>query len=108
MLSLAAGISALRRAAATTSCGRRLAEVGVVWHHRWYHTNVTTKTTVYLPDELKARIEREARRRGIAEAEVIRTAIESGLSRPAPRGGLFAADPFADRVDELLPGFGEQ
>lgn len=69
---------------------------------------VTTKTTVYLPDEMKAKIQGEARRRGIAEAEVIRMAIASGLSRPDPRGGLFDVEPFADRADELLLGFGER
>lgn len=69
---------------------------------------MTTKTTVYLPDELKDRIEREARRQGVAEAEVIRTALARGLGRPRPTGGLFSAVPFATKTDELLEGFGEQ
>jgi hypothetical protein len=47
------------------------------------------KTTIYLPDDLKRSIEREA------------------SSRPAPTAGLFEAEPFADDVDELLAGFGE-
>jgi Ribbon-helix-helix protein, copG family len=67
------------------------------------------KTTVYLPDELKSAIAREARRRGVAEAEVIRSAIAEALERPRPRGALFASDePLAGRVDELLAGFGER
>ncbi len=69
---------------------------------------MTTKTTVYLPDELKDRIEREARRRGVAEAEVIRSALAQGLGRPRPRGGLFSAPPFAAKADELLEGFGDR
>jgi hypothetical protein len=68
-----------------------------------------TKTTVYLPDELKAAVAREARRRGTSEAEVIREAIGAAVSRPVPRSGLFASDdPFAERADELLAGFGER
>ena len=67
------------------------------------------KTTVYLPDDLKAAVAREARRRGVAEAEVIRSAIAAAVTRPEPHGGLFAsAEPFAARVDELLVGFGER
>ena len=69
---------------------------------------MSTKTTVYLPDDLKAEITREARRRGVAEAEVIRSVLAAGLERPAPRGALFCAAPFAEHVDELLDGFGEQ
>jgi predicted transcriptional regulator len=66
------------------------------------------KTTVYLPADLKAAVERAARRRGIAEAEVIREAIAQAVDRPRPQPGLFAAEPFAERVDELLDGFGER
>jgi len=67
------------------------------------------KTTLYLPDELKAKLTRAAVRRGEPEAEVIRKALRKELEseRPRPRGGLFAgAEPIADRVDELLSGFG--
>ena len=45
------------------------------------------KTTLYLPDDLKAAIEREARQRGVSEAHVIRQAIADAVVRPAPRGG---------------------
>ncbi len=67
------------------------------------------KTTVYLPEDLKAALAREARQRGVPEAQVIRQAIAAAVSRPTPRTGLFAsAEPLASRVDELLAGFGER
>jgi predicted transcriptional regulator len=67
------------------------------------------KTTVYLPDDLKEILTRFARERGVAEAEVIRDAIATAVSRPKPRAGLFASpEPYAERVDELLAGFGER
>jgi predicted transcriptional regulator len=67
------------------------------------------ETTVYLPDDLKDDLTRVARQRGVAEAEVIRDAVAAAVSRPAPRAGIFASDePFAERVDELLEGFGER
>lgn len=69
---------------------------------------MSVKTTLYLPDELKARIEREALRQGVAEAQVIREAIAAGLGRPKPRAGIISVEPMADRVDELLGGFGER
>lgn len=69
---------------------------------------MTTKTTLYLPDDLKVEIQREARRRATSEAEVIRSALRAGLARPKPRGAVFDAPPFADRVDELLEGFGQR
>ncbi len=67
---------------------------------------MTRKTTLYLPDDLKAAVEREARRRGCAEAEVIRSAISQSLRRPLPRAALIEGEPFAERADELLEGFG--
>ena len=66
------------------------------------------KTTLYLPDELKAAVERRARERGLPEAQVLREAIAAAVQRPAPRAGLFSSTPFADRTDELLAGFGER
>jgi len=69
---------------------------------------MATKTTVYLPDELKSSIEREAKRRGVAEAEVIRSALVAGLSRPSPRAGIITGPPIAEHVDELLGGFGDR
>jgi len=69
---------------------------------------MTRKTTIYLPDGLKRAVEREAARRGQSEAEVIRSAIAAAVARPRPRGGIFSAEPIAERVDELLKGFGER
>lgn len=68
---------------------------------------MSVKTTLYLPDGLKAEVEREARRRGIAEAEVIRQALAAGLSRPRPQAGILTGPLMAEQVDELLDGFGE-
>ena len=65
------------------------------------------KTTIYLPEVLKSAVEREARRRGSSEADVIREAIAAAVTRPRPRAGFLDAEPFAARADELLRGFGE-
>jgi predicted transcriptional regulator len=66
------------------------------------------KTTVYLPDDLKAALAREAKRGGVSEAQFIRSALSAAVMRPSPRAGLFEAEPFAERVDELLIEFGER
>lgn len=67
---------------------------------------MTTKTTVYLPEELKRGVEREARRQEISEAEVIRRAIADAVRTPRPRAGIIDGEPFAERAEELLEGFG--
>lgn len=71
------------------------------------------KTTLYLPDELKQRLEKVARGEQRSEAEVIRDAIADavgGLDTPVPRlplTGKGLGDPtIAERVDELLETFG--
>lgn len=69
---------------------------------------MSVKTTVYLPDDLKVAIEREAERLGVPEAEVIRSTLAQGLKRPVPNSGLFSAAPFAERSEDLLAGFGER
>ena len=73
------------------------------------------KTTVYLPDALKERLERAARDRHVSEAEVIREAIDVFTrteARPRPVLPLFESvgDPdLAERVDEVLAqGFGRE
>jgi hypothetical protein len=67
------------------------------------------KTTLYLPAGLKAAVERQARARGVAEAQIIREAIAAAVIRPAPRAGLIESqEPIASRVDELLEGFGSR
>lgn len=50
-----------------------------------------TKTTVYLSDDTKQRLSREAQRRGVSEASLIREAIETMLTeeRPRPQVPLF-------------------
>lgn len=71
------------------------------------------KTTVYLPEDLKASLERVAAERGRSEAELIREAIRAlvGDGAPAkPKVPLVAA-PLGDataseRVEDLLDGFG--
>lgn len=70
-----------------------------------------TRITVSVPIELKEAVDREAHRTGASEAEYVRRSLTSSVEsgRPMPRGGVFASgDPFSDRVDELLDGFGEQ
>jgi predicted transcriptional regulator len=69
---------------------------------------MSQKTTVYLPDDLKAAIEREARRRACSEATVIRDALASSLDRPRAQLGFIDGEPIAEHVDELLEGFGER
>jgi predicted transcriptional regulator len=71
------------------------------------------KTTIYLPDELKKRIEEVARNTGRPEAAVIRDAISSATrdaTRPTPRVPLMERGlgdaTIAENVDELLERFG--
>lgn len=71
------------------------------------------KTTIYLPDGLKSEIEKIAASEGRTEADVIREAIVERIASrraPAARIPLFddeLTDPtIAERVDELLDGFG--
>jgi predicted transcriptional regulator len=69
---------------------------------------MSRKTTIYLPDDLKRAVEIEAKRRGSSEAEVMRRAIADAVRSPSPQGGLFEAEPIAERADELLEGFGRR
>ncbi|MBM3674583.1 MAG: CopG family transcriptional regulator [Actinobacteria bacterium] len=69
---------------------------------------MSKKTTIYLPDDLKTAVEHEARRRGSSEAAVIREAVRAAVTRPRPTTGLIEGAPIADRVDEMLAGFGER
>ena len=70
------------------------------------------KTTVYLPDELKAALERAAVETGRSEADLIREGVRHSVEQrtpPAPRVGIFASDDglLSERVDDLLKrGFG--
>jgi len=75
--------------------------------------NGMRKTTVYLPEDLKAALERVAAAEGRSEADLIRAAVQekvSALDRPRPRVPLWPVgfgDPtVAERVDEPLERFG--
>ena len=70
------------------------------------------KTTVYLDEEAKRALAVMARAQERSEAELIRSAIDQLIESeqpPKPRLPLFSsADPgLAERVDEVLNGFGE-
>jgi hypothetical protein len=74
---------------------------------------VMYKTTVYLPEELKARLARAAEASRRSEADLIREGIEivvERASRPLPSFGIFASGDgtLSQRVDDLLEGFGER
>lgn len=69
---------------------------------------MSRKTTIYLPDDLKAAVERAARRQGKSEAEVIRQAVAAAVQTPRPTSGILDAEPFATQVDELLAGLGNR
>jgi hypothetical protein len=70
------------------------------------------KTTVYLPDALKARLTRFAEKKRTSEAEVIREAIDRFTAEsetPRPTVPLFnSGDPgLAENVEDILAqGFG--
>jgi Arc/MetJ-type ribon-helix-helix transcriptional regulator len=74
------------------------------------------KTAVYLPEELKARVDWVAEREGRSRADVIRAALDeytAAWTRPRPtlpliEGGNSPPD-LAERIDEYLSlsGFGE-
>jgi len=71
------------------------------------------KTTVYLPGELKTALRRTSRSTGRSEADLIREGIGlvTGTHRIAePRLPLFESGQadLAERVDDLLTGFGER
>ncbi len=70
------------------------------------------RTTVYLPEGLKKSLEQVARAKGCSEAELIREGVREMVERHRqlqPRIPLFASGKpdLADRVEELLEGFGE-
>ena len=70
---------------------------------------IMKRTTVMFPDDVDARLRLEARRRGVAVAEIVREAVEQYV--PAPETGLplsfFAVGDQgpvdgSDRVDEYV------
>ena len=65
---------------------------------------------MYFPDELKARLETEATRRGVTEAQIVREAVDKETRRPRPRGGIISGGELDARdIDstDALKGFGE-
>ena len=72
------------------------------------------RTTIYLPDDLKAKLEATARAEGRTEADVIREALADALKqRMSRRPRLPLTEPtgestnWAEDVDEILDaGFG--
>jgi len=71
------------------------------------------KTTIYLPDDLKERVEAVAKNEGKSEANLIREAIATAVNEydtPEPRLPLTKkglGDPtIAERIDDLLENFG--
>jgi len=69
------------------------------------------RTTIYLPEELKARLEAAAKRRGVTEAEIVRRAVDKELTRGLQGAGIIT-DPLPDGVSgrtlhEHMEGFGE-
>jgi hypothetical protein len=69
-----------------------------------------TKTTVYLPRELKRALTRVARQRGCSEAELLRDAVARlvGEEAPRPKLPLFRSTgaSIAEDIDSALNGFG--
>ncbi|MGH8903240.1 MAG: CopG family transcriptional regulator [Egibacteraceae bacterium] len=73
------------------------------------------RTTIYLPDELKAWLERVATEERRSEADIIRESLQAARAHrtpPRPRIPLVEdglGDPTAaERTDELLEGFGRR
>ncbi len=71
------------------------------------------KTTVYLPDDLKADLVRTAADTGHSEADLIRQGVRLAIAQhlpPTPHFGIFdSGDPhLSERVDDLLEGFGKR
>ena len=77
------------------------------------HCMAVVKTTVYLPDDLKAALQKAAADSGCSEADLIREGVRLALNRrvpPPPTLGVFDSGrkDASERVDELLAGFGWQ
>jgi hypothetical protein len=89
----------------------RLATSRVAYGRRVYGSVYgMIKTTVYLPEPLKKRLETVAHQEGMSEAQLVRTAIEHYTTehvRPRPKLPLFRTlEPITD-WDEAMRGFGE-
>ena len=72
-----------------------------------------TKTTVYLPDDLKRALKKLANQRRCSEAELLREAVArlaSETDAPIPKVPLFRSSgpSIAEETDGALEGFGRQ
>ncbi len=69
------------------------------------------RTTIYLPDGLKATLARAAEEEGRTEADLVREGVERLLQarQPEPRLPLFSSGKprLAENAEELVTGFGE-
>lgn len=80
--------------------------------HRYVMVYGMKRTTVFLPQDLKSQLAAAAVAEGRSEAELIRDGIRLVVSRRSAEGPriplLASGQPgLAERVDELLEGFGE-
>lgn len=71
------------------------------------------KTTIYLDDDLYARLQREAEARGMTQALVVREALAEYVvrKRKRPRSlglGRSKRGDLSERAEELLEGMGTQ
>lgn len=71
------------------------------------------KTTVYLPEELKAALRKLAAQRNCSEADLLREAVArltGGTGAPLPRVPLFRSSgaSVAEEIDAALEGFGSR
>ncbi len=69
------------------------------------------RTTLYLEDDVRARIAAVAKATGRSQAEVIREALRSVLmhrARPRSLGLGRGGASLSDRADDFLDGFGER
>lgn len=90
-----------------------LALKSVTYHETYGTIYGMQKTTVYLPDDLKAALARAAADTGRSEADLIREGIWLAVARSTPPEPtipiLVSEDPtFAERAEQLLRGFGER
>jgi hypothetical protein len=100
----------LKPAPVTRECGRLCDGAHARQRHRWYHI-IMEKTTLYLPEDLRAAVKRAAAERGVSEAEIIRESIRVSVGgvRPRARGALYSSgQPIARHAEEMLTGFGER
>jgi len=71
---------------------------------------VMKRTTISLPDDLALRLEREAARRSVSEAEVVRSALADALGDadgarrpfPIPVLGSSGRSDISERIEEIL------